>query len=368
MVRVLQIVHSMGMGGIETFLMNIYRNIDKEKVQFDFLLSSKEKGIYEDEIEKMGGKIYRVPPRRDGLLKNRKALKKFFKEHKEYQVIHAHIDCLSNIRLFKIATKNGIPTIIIHSRNNNHSGIIHNIMHKLNKKKIDKYTTDYFAISDLAAEWLFSEKVYKQHKYNVIGNGIDIDKFIFNKQIREKIRQELNIQEKKVIGHIGRFAEQKNHEFLIDIFNEIQNKDKNTVLLLLGDGPLKEKIQEKVNNLNLSDKVLFLGVKQNAYDYMQAMDVFLFPSLYEGLGRVLIEAQAADLPCIASEKVIPREANILDTYQSVDLQNPSTEWADRTLDALKYTERKDRREEIGQAGYDIKKVAQQLQEFYLNRY
>lgn len=367
MIRVLQIVHGMNVGGIETFLMNIYRNIDREKVQFDFMVNVKDECAYDQEIKKLGGKIYYIPSRRESVKENKRKLDQFFKEHKEYQVVHAHLSSLSYIEPLKKATKYKVPTRIAHSRNNNQGGKLHYLLHKLHQPSFHKYVTDCFAISELAAKWLYGENVRKGEDYQIIGNGIEVENFIFNPEIRKQIRKELNLKEEIVIGHTGRFVDQKNHDFLIDIFYEICKKKAQYKLLLLGEGILRSSIEEKVKKLGLEEKVIFLGVKQNVYDYMQAMDVFLLPSIYEGLGRVLIEAQAADLPCVVSAKVIPEEAKILETYETVPLSWTSEKWADRVIKSAEYHERKNRLKEIQQAGYDIRSVAKELEKLYIDR-
>lgn len=368
MVRVLQIVHGMNVGGIETFLMNIYRNIDRQKIQFDFMLNTENETYYEKEIKELGGKIYHIPSRRKGILKNRKALKKFYKSHPEYKIVHAHVSSLSYIEPLKFAKKYNVPVRIIHSRNNNQRGKIHHILHKINQMNIKKYATHYFTISKLAAEWLYGKKQVERGEYQIIGNGLEVEKFDFNPKIREKIRKELELNQQLVIGHVGRFDIQKNHDFLIDIFYEICQRKPDVILLLIGDGPLKKDIENKVEKLGIGTKVKFMGIRSNINEYMQAMDCFLFPSLHEGLGRVLIEAQAADLPCIASANVIPQEAKILDTYKSISLEDKIEQWAEQTIESLKYIDRKSRKEEIRRAGYDIKETAKYLQDFYLKNY
>lgn len=364
--RVLQIVHGMNVGGIETFLMNVYRNIDKNKIQFDFMLNTETETFYEKEIKELGGNIYHIPSRRKGILNNRKSLNEFFKKHPEYKVVHAHVSSLTYVEPLKVAKKYKIPVRIIHSRNNNQRGKIHYVLHKINQLNVKKYATHYFAISKLAAEWLYGKKQVDRGEYQIIGNGLEIEKFDFNQEMRNLIRRELNIKSnQKVIGHVGRFDLQKNHNFLIDIFKEIVKKNKDAIMLLIGDGPLKGDIQTKVRKMGIEKNIRFLGIKKNVNEYMQAMDCFLFPSLHEGLGRVLIEAQATDLPCIATAKVIPQEAKILETYKEIPLEETAETWANETIEALKYEDRKSRKSEIKNAGYDIKEVTKYLEKFYI---
>lgn len=347
--------------------MSVYRNIDREQLQFDFLLNSTSEGVYTNEIQQMGGRVYSVPSRKKGILKNKKVLKEFFKEHQEYNIIHQHVSSLTNIEPIKAAKRAKIPIRIIHSRNNMQNGFIHNILHRINKIKIDQYATDYFGISKLAINWLYKRKMIKENKCKIIPNGIQIDNFLFSKEKRLKIRKELNIEDKIVIGNVAKFLEQKNHKFLVKLFYELSKTHNDVILLLLGTGKLEDKIKQKVKKLNIEDKVIFLGVKKNANDYMNAMDVFVCPSLYEGFGRVLIEAQTCDLPCVATSNTIPEEVKILDTFQFISLKENKNKWIDAIEKVLNYKERVDRKKDIQEAGYDIEQIAKKLQNYYLSR-
>ena len=295
MIRVLHVVNIMNRAGLETMIMNLYRNIDRTKVQFDFLTHNTNSGDYDDEIKELGGRIFTVASRRLGIMKNRRQLMEFFKKHTEYKIIHVHVSSLSYITPLKIATKANVPTRVIHSHSSRPpKGSIHKVLHMFNQRKINKYATNYFACSDVAAMWLYGNGLYYKLDIKLINNSINAMEYSFDTKIRERIRKELDISNKLVVGHIGRFQEPKNHKFLIDIFKKIHNFYPNSALMLLGNGELEDEIRRKVKKLGLEKSVMFMGVRSDVPNLLQAMDIFVFPSLYEGLPLTLVEAQAQD--------------------------------------------------------------------------
>lgn len=227
--------------------------------------------------------------------------------------------------------------------------------------KKEKKADFRFACSKDAGKWLFDKCDFK-----VINNAIDTNMFIFNEDKRNNIRKLYSIEDKLVIGNIARFSEQKNHIFLIDIFNEIYKKNKNAVLMLVGDGHLKNEIEDKVNLLGLRENVIFTGVKSNVNEHLMAMDVFLFPSLFEGLGIVLIEAQASGLKCFTSDIVVPNEAKVSDLLEYINLSKDAKYWAGKVLECDNGYERENMTQYIVDMGYDIKETVKYLQSFYLN--
>ena len=371
-IRVLHVTEKLQAGGIENFIMNVYRNIDKEKVNFDFLVTRDEKEFFEEEIEKLGGKKYII---NKGNIKN--VFKRVIEESKEiekflmvnnYDVIHVHSGTPLRVFYLRAAKRAGINRRIYHSHSAEvkgpHNGLkVKKIIFKFLKKLFTLYATDFWACSELAAEWMYPKKLIKQKKVVVINNGIDVEKFRYNEQIRREYREILNIQNKKVIGHIGRFNHQKNHTFLIDIFKEIHDKDSEYILLLLGDGELRKEIENKVKELNLEDVVRFLGVREDVNKVMQAMDLFLLPSNYEGLPVVGIEAQATGLPMVCSDN-ITQEVCITDNVDMVSLDKKAEEWADIIINKMKRFERKDTSKEIIKNGYDIKQVSNKIKKLY----
>ncbi|MHA1381521.1 MAG: glycosyltransferase family 1 protein [Candidatus Helarchaeota archaeon] len=353
----------MNRGGAETFIMNIYRNLDKTKIQFDFILHTTNQCAYDDEIRALGGKIYNVP-RYKGInhIKYIKAWNDFFKGHSEYKIIHGHIRSTASIYL-RIAKRYGLITIV-HSHNTSSLG---NIIERTVKNFIQiplKYIADYlFACSHKAGEWLYGQKACRKNNFFIINNAIETNNFIFNKNVRISIRNHFNVPDKVVIGHIGSFTHQKNHTFLIDVFKEVHERNRNTVLLLVGDGELRSSIEKKVRDLGLKNSVIFTGVRADIPALLQAMDVFVFPSLFEGLGIVVIEAQASGLPCIVSD-AIPKEAYVTDNIENLSLKESIEIWTDKILKHI-HDKRENKYQEIVEKGYDIEETVQWLQEFYL---
>ena len=269
-------------GGVESVVMNYYRNIDRDKIQFHFLCDEDSTDIPYDEIEKLGGKVIVIPPYQK-LFKYQKELYKIFKEN-NYKIVHSHINALSVFPL-RVAKKAGVPIRIAHSHSTSNKkewkkNIVKNILRPFSKV----YANKFFACTKHAGEWLFGKKIIERKELNVINNAIDLKKFEFNEKIREDLRKEFGIKKDTiVIGHIGRFMKQKNHDFLIDVFNELIKKDENSILILIGQGPLLNDMKQKVRDLKIEDKVKFIGQVTDVEKYYNIMDVFLFPSIYEGL-------------------------------------------------------------------------------------
>lgn len=363
-IRVLQVLGGLEAGGAETFVMNLYRKIDKSKVQFDFVKHITHKGVFEDEIHQMGGKIYQCP-RYTG--KNHfsycKWWNNFFEEHPEYHVIHGHVRSTAAIYL-KIAKNHGLVTIAHSHSTSNGSGIAA-IVKDVMQLPI-RYQADYlFACSDKAGKWLFGEKALTRSNYRMIPNGIDLKRFAFCEEKRQQMRQELGIAEDTfVLGHIGRITIPKNHQFLVELFAEYHKESPNSKLLLVGDGELFETVQRQCTQLGISDAVIMVGSKTNTENYYQAMDVFVFPSLWEGLGIVAIEAQANGLTCLVSENV-PKEAILTENTKALSLQSKDA-WMNE-LKKVPVGERMQTKNNSIQQ-YDICTIADWLQQFYLEQH
>ena len=320
-IRVLQIGMHNEIGGIETYLMNYYRNIDRDYIQFDFI-NPYDQLCFQEEITSLGGKIYNVVNFKKHPYKFYKELKEIIREN-NYQIVHVNMMSAANILPIIVAKKCNVKHIIAHSHNaNTPSGIFRKILNKMNKQKLLKYATDFFACSHLAGEWMFGTDT----DFTIINNAIDLKKFEKNKTIRLEKRKELNIDDKFVIGHVGRFCYQKNHEFLINVYYELQKKTNNAILFLIGAGELKNEIKEKVKKLNLADKVFFLDTTNKVNEYLQIMDMFVLTSRFEGLPVVGIEAQAAQLKCLFSDK-ITQEVKLIDTTDFLPI-NDCKLWAD----------------------------------------
>lgn len=372
-IRVLHVVGNMGIGGIETLIMNIYRNIDRDKVQFDFLIHNPTEGEYAEEIKKLGGHIYRMPVLRDKTrtyywryFEYKRALKKFFSEHKEIKVLHGHMTNTASIYM-PIAMKYGnVKCCIAHSHQTEAtpglSGVVTNIL----QRHLEKIATDYFACSEEAAKWIYSIEIVENGKVKIIHNGVDVEKYHFDSVEHEKIKNQMGHSGKIVFGNVARFKKQKNHEFLIDIFAEIHKMNQNTVLILVGQGELEENMKEKVAKLGLDDCVEFLGARNDVPKLLKDFDVFLLPSLFEGLPLVGIEAQAAGLPMITSNTVT-LEADVTGNVTFLPLELSAEEWAKKILEVNESFVRKDMTQKVREAGYDIKQTAQWLQKFYLEK-
>ncbi len=356
MIRVLQVVTHMNRGGLETMIMNYYRNIDKKKIQFDFLVHREKKGQYENEIEQLGGKIYRLPVLNPFSLTYHKALSLFFDRHPEYRIIHVHQDCLSSI-LLKEAYKHNVPVRIAHSHSCSQDKDYKYPIKLVYKRYIPKYTTHLLACGEMAGKWMFGGADFR-----VLNNAIDAKKYIYSEQKRTEMRGKLNItNDTLLIGHVGRFSLPKNHTFIIDVFVELL-KNKKCKLILLGEGELLLRIKEKVEKLGVTDSVIFAGLQPNVSDYLQAMDVFLFPSIYEGVPVSLIEAQAAGLPCVISNGISP-ESIKTNLVKSLSLDESLKTWAD-TVIRVANTNRTNTYSDIQSCGYDIETNAKWLTNFY----
>lgn len=352
----------MNRGGAETLIMNLYRNIDRTKVQFDFLTCKE--GAFDIEIIKMGGKIHRIPYITDvGHFKYVKSLKTFFLNHPEYKIVHSHMDKMSGFVL-REAKKANIPVRIAHSHSTkNEGGLAANCYKWYAGSFLTNHASHFFACSQDAAKWLYGSQLKKTI---IIKNGIDCNQFRYSAELRKEVRKELKLtNENFVVGHVGRFSKPKNHEFLIKIFSEISKKNPHARLILVGDGPLKLHFEEKIKNIGLLDKVQFLGVRNDVHKLLQAFDVMVFPSIYEGLPVTLIEAQAAGVPCIVSD-VITKEVDMgCELLNFLSLENSSQVWAGEVLKSN--ISRKDVVDSIEDKGYDIQTSASLLQTFYLQR-
>lgn len=361
-IRVLQVVTIMNRGGLETMLMNYYKKVDREKIQFDFMVHREERGDYDDEIEALGGRIFRMNQIRPGnYRKYFKQLDNFFEKHKEYKAIHSHINENSGFVL-RSAKKYNIPCRIAHSHLANLKLDYKYPFRLYGRINLNPNVTEYFACSEEAGKWLFKNP---RKKVVVLNNAVDTALFVEKDELRLKSRKNLGIDDKFVIGHVGRFNPQKNHTFLIDIFSEIKKLESKSVLLLIGEGYLLKDIKEKVNKLGLEDSVKFLGLRSDISDLMQAMDLFLFPSLFEGLPVVLVEAQAAGLKCVTSTGVT-KESDLTNSVEFYDLDTSPEEWAEKIvkLDRSK----KDNSKILREKGYDSSTNIKWLVDFYSQYY
>lgn len=365
-IRILQENVIMDPGGIESLLMNLYRHIDRDIIQFDFMLHRSQEGTYDSEIKELGGKIYTTEAFNPFHHKKyMDSMAKVIENHPEYKIIHAHSEL--NYWPLKVAKKHGVPVRIAHSHNAKSTINLKYFFLCYEKAVIKSAATDWFMCSSLAGEWSYGKKAVHEGKCVFLKNGIETKKYSFDERIRESVRKELGLGDSFVIGHIGRFMQQKNHTFLIDIFAEIKKINNKAKLLLISEGRLMEEIKEKVAKLGLQKDVLFLGFRNDIPELMQAMDIFVLPSLWEGLPFTLVEAQSAGLPCVISD-VISDEAIVTDLIQKSSLNDTAEQWAHNILNKYDETLRKDTSGLVKDAGFDIETSARWLQEFYLMRY
>ena len=364
-IRIAQIIGKWLGGGVEAVVMNYYRNIDRDKIQFDFICDEDSTNIPFEEIEKLGGKVVLIPPYQK-VLKYHKELKRVLKEGK-YKIVHSHINTLSVFSLFA-AKCAGVPVRIAHSHSTtNQKEKKKNLIKQVLRPFSKLFATDYMCCSELAGRWLFGDREYDKGKVYLLNNAIDIEKFEYNEQIRKRKREELGIRDSTlVIGHVGRFVEQKNHMFLIDIFSQVHKKNEDTILLLIGQGPLQNQIKDKVKSLKLEKFVKFLGQRNDVNELYQSFDIFLLPSLYEGLGMVLIEAQCAGCYCIASTEV-PKIAKVTNNLNFIKLEDSSELWGINAVKGLNKVNRKECIKSIKEFGYDIKEENKKLENYYLYR-
>ena len=361
-VRIAQIIGKMHNGGVESVVMNYYRNIDHEKIQYDFIVDDDSTNTdMQNEIENLGGRVITVPAYQKQFA-YQKALYELFRKN-NYPIVYSHLNTLSVFPLFA-AWRAGIKIRVAHNHSTAGKGEFKRNIMKYSLRPFAKlFPTHLCACSRFAGEWLFGKSAMNSGRVKVWQNAIDISRFTYNESIRNDIRRELKLENKFVVGHAGRFMKQKNHSFLIDIFNEIHKRRSDSVLLLAGNGPLMDSIKDKVFRLGLKDSVIFMGDVHGMGRYYQAMDIFILPSLYEGLGMVAVEAQVSCLPVICSDEV-PNEAVICDNIKFLSLGKSASEWADESLRFSENHSRCDMSYAAREHGFDIREQALKLQEWY----
>lgn len=368
-IRVLHVTEMLSAAGIESFIMNNYRNINRDKVQFDFLVLRNEKEFYDDEIKSLGGIKYYVHSEKKNtllrILDESQQIKKFLKNNK-YDIIHVHYTTPLRAFYLKAAKEAGVPVRIYHSHSAEVLGKsrIKLFIYNFCKHNMKRWGTHFFACSRAAADWMYPKDLLKTKQVKILHNGIDTNRFEFDDKIRREKRNELKLDKKFVLINTGRFTEQKNQSFILDIIIKLKSKGVDIKLLLLGEGPLENEYREKVNRLGLGDEVIFLGVRKNVQDYLFAADCFVMPSLYEGLPVAAIEAQCTGIPCVLSTNITD-EAKITENVMLLNLNNSIDEWQ-KTILNMQQMQREKAVYKIRDAGYDIKNVAKRMEEFYLS--
>ena len=345
-IRILQALTIMNQGGAETMIMNYYRALDKTKYQFDFLVNRQERGFYDDEIEAMGGHIYRAFPVRPWTyIQYFRWLDKFFAEHHDYKAVHCHIQDNAGF-VHKYAKKYGIEKRVTNSHIADIGFDYKYIFRVFGRYYVHKYSTVNVSCGVDAGKFLFGDRPFE-----LLNNAIDTKKFTFNPAIRDKVRKELNISDRIVVGDVARFGYQKNHKYLVDVFAELHKVEPKAYLLLVGDGDLKEKVQKQIEDLGLQNDAKILSKRPDVNELLQAFDVFFMPSLFEGLPVSVIEAQAAGLHSVLAD-TIDRRTDITGNIQFVSLNASKKEWINALLNAAKQP-REDTSEAIIKAAYDV---------------
>lgn len=341
--------------------MNYYRHMDRSRVQFDFMVHRSAQGQYDEEIRHLGGRIYVMPPIRPTTYRSYfKMLDDFFMRHTEYRVVHSHINENSSFVL-RAAKKASVPCRIAHSHLSDLGLDMKFPFRMYARLAMKDAPTHYFACSENAGRWLFGNQVMKKRKLKVLNNAINLSDFAPNEVTRREVRQALDVEDRLVVGHVGRFNPQKNHDFVIEVFHSLLKREPKAMLLLVGEGYMKKQMERKVQKLGIEANVRFLGVRSDINRLMQAMDVFLFPSLYEGLPVVLVEAQAAGLRCIVSDS-ITKEVDVSGRIQFMSLHESSQHWAGKLLSTT--FEHENTIDLLRENGYDVKSMAAWLTGFY----
>ena len=366
MIRVLHVFNMFAQGGIENFVMNVFRNIDRDKFQFDFAFIKSEKGIFDDEAKALGAHLYYFDSEEKSLSNYKKSLTRIIKEHGPYDVVHSHCYFFSGY-ILKIAKKCGVPIRIAHSHDTakgQKQTVLRKLYQSFMRAQIKKNATAMIGCSDLAARYVFGEKA----GYRVIYNGIDVERFKFNPIKRDEIRRELGINDDSLaVINVGRFADQKNHDFIIDIFDALLKRTDKCRLILIGDGPLKPQIMSKAEGLGLSDKISFVFNTFNPEYYYSAADVFILPSHYEGMPIVSVEAQTAGLPSILSDKITD-EVNITDLYERLSIDNGADIWVEEICRRkIEEDSRRERYLDIRNTPFDISNTVKSLCDCYEGR-
>lgn len=369
MIRILHVLHKMECAGTQNLIMSVYRKIDRSNIQFDFAVRAKEKGYFDDEIYKLGGQIYYYPNIKNvGIKVSEQALYRIMRQRGPYVAVHSH-SLLNSGYVLRAAWRAGVKKRIAHSHNN----VIDHRPYRIifgwyMRPIIRKYATHLLAVSRPAAEWLYGKRCWKDSRLKIINNAINLSPFgVLKSTNKLELRKALSLPEESIlIGNVGRFEQQKNHRFVIDVFFTLQKKLPTSRLVLVGDGSLRKRIEGWLREKEIFDKVFMMGVRTDIPQILNAIDIFLFPSLYEGLGIALIEAQAAGIPCIVSNKV-PKDADIgLGLVKFLKLDTSLDLWSKEIIESLHVEPITwfDRQKAIKITGYDIEDVISQWNDLY----
>jgi glycosyltransferase involved in cell wall biosynthesis len=354
-------IGALEMGGSQALVMNLYRHIDREKIQFDFILDHPDRDDYVDEVKALGGRIYTMPGFHGNVHQVRRAWDEFFTNHPEYKVLHSHVRSYASLYL-PIAKRHGVKTIIHSHSTSNGKGF--SSLVKMALQYPLRYQADVLmGCSKESGEWLFGKKATAGDRFFFLPNGVDLQRFSFDENIRQQYRRDMGLEDKIVIGHVGRFHPAKNHMFLLESFAQLKRLRPNAVLLLVGDGELRGEIESKISQLGLIDSVMLTGNRSDVAELMQAMDTLAFPSAWEGLPTTVVEAQATGLPCIISDR-ITEDVDLSPLVQRLSIDNPEL-WAK----VLAYPQpRQNVQADIIASGFEINSAAAKLCQLYESLY
>ena len=363
MIRVLVFGITANPGGVENFLMNYYRHIDRSVLQFDFLCNFPERAAYEEELIDLGGRIYRITARSQNRQLFQEELEQLFREHgNEWKAVWVNVCSLANIDYLKIANKYQISRRIIHSHNTrNMDGLLRGMLHHINRYTIQKYATDFWACSEEAARWFYRPHLVQ--KAEIIHNAIDTDKLRFSQCKRDQLRERFDWKNKYIIGNIGRLHFQKNQSFILDVFSNYSTDHADAMLVFVGQGEDEQSLKEKVRKLNLQDKVVFVGLQQDIQGFLSCFDLFLFPSRFEGLSIAGLEAQANGIPVLASEQAIPGDVILNHNVVRFSLEKNTIAWS-QMIETMRFQKREDYesiRIAFENIGYEIRREAALLE-------
>jgi len=351
---------AMGVGGIESMVINYYRRLNKDAFQIDFCFFGEGIGLYDDEIRSHGGRIFHLPIKGKHPLKSKRAMKRLLLREK-YDVLHANLNAAGICSAVKIAKQCGVKVRISHAHSTGHGtqSRIRLMINEYGRKCIPAYATDFFACSDLAGKWYYGER-----PFTIVPNAVDTQRFVFDAQVRCEVREMLGVQDQLVLGHVGNLGYPKNQSYSLDVLASLKRKRANAQLWLIGEGEDLSLLQQKAEALGIADSVRFFGKRDDVPRLLQAMDVFLLPSFFEGFPVVIAEAVACDLPCIVSDTVTSMIC-ISDKVEQLSITADPTLWSDAVL---KYCDlpRKDHRDLMIRSGFDIDTEAKKLENFYRN--
>lgn len=364
MIRIAIVVGKMDSGGKKNLIMEYYRHIDRNEVQFDFICDKDSKAIPYEEIEKLGGRVYIIPPYQH-IFKNMSAMKKIFKEN-NYPIVHAYNSTMNVFPMF-VAKLCGVPVRISESLSMAHEGDWKTVLKKILRPMSKLFANYYMACGEDCGRWQFGNKLFDKGKVDVFKTVINTEFNSFNIDVRERTRKEYGWENKYVVGHIGRFTAQKNSVHMIEIFGAVARKEPNAVLCLIGDGELKKDMMNKISELGISDQVSYLGRREDIQQFYNAMDCFILPSLYEGLPVVGLEAESCGLPMFFSTE-ITKEANACELGHFISLDEKVDKWADEIIYAMKCNMpiRRSYANEVSNAGFDSASEAVRMQKYYFN--